>query len=74
MVFPKIKLQTITVRPNEVPEERPRFALGGFVGVNSACANEEVKDVGEDDWGLIHSSQSWFILDKAVVKRSACHN
>lgn len=51
-----------------------KFMLGGFVGANSACTNDEPKDIGEDDGGLIHSSQSWFILDKAVLNRSACHN
>ena len=74
IVFPRIKIHTNTVRPKEVPEEWPKFVLGGFVGVNSVCANEEVKDDGEADWDLIHSSQSWFTLDKAVLKRSACHN
>lgn len=59
-----------TLRPKEVPDEWPTLLLGGFIGVNSACTNEELKDDGEDDWGLIHSSQSWFILDKAVLKRS----
>jgi len=68
LFFPKIEIHIYTVRPKEVPEEWPKFALGGFVGVNS------VKDVGEDNWDLIHSSQSWFTLDKAVLKRSACHN
>lgn len=66
--------KTYTLRLKPVPEGWPKFIFGGFVGVNSACTNDELKDVGEDEWGLSHSSQSWFILDNAVLKRSACHN
>lgn len=63
-----------TLRLKAVPEGWPKFIFGGLVGVNSACTNDEL-DVGEDEWGgLSHSSHSWFILDKAVLKRSACHN
>lgn len=57
-----------TLRPNEF------CVLGGPVGVNSAHTDGELNDVGEDDWGFIHWSQSWFILDKAVLSRSASHN
>jgi hypothetical protein len=63
-----------TLRLKAVAEGWPEFIFGGFVGVNSPCTNDEPKDVGEDERGLSHSSLSWFILDKAVLKRSACHN
>lgn len=47
--------------------------LGGLVGVTSACIYDVFKDMGEEDWVLIHCSQSCAILDKAVFSRSEYH-
>lgn len=62
-----------TLRPKLVPGRRPNFVLGGLVGVISACINDVLNEVGEEDGGFIHWSQSCVILDKAVFSRSEYH-